>query len=71
MRDMVLMGLISIHQYVADAKAPYKHLVGGIEFIDVIPKNPSGKLLRRLLRDKAKEARQRVLQEAATTKSRL
>ena len=35
----------------------YKHLVG-VEFIDVIPKNPSGKLLRRFLRDKAKEMRE-------------
>ena len=58
-------------QYVSDAKAPYKHLIGGIEFIDVIPKNPSGKLLRRLLRDKAKEARQKILQEANSSKARL
>ena len=58
-------------QYVSDAKAPYKHLDGGIEFIDVILKNPSGKLLRRLLRDKAKEARQRILQEANSSKARL
>ncbi|KAF9646962.1 amp dependent CoA ligase [Thelephora ganbajun] len=60
-----------IAKYVADAKAPYKHLVGGIEFIDIIPKNPSGKLLRRLLRDKAKEARQRIVGEANPTKARL
>jgi acyl-coenzyme A synthetase/AMP-(fatty) acid ligase len=46
-------------------------LAGGIEFIDVIPKNPSGKLLRRLLRDKAKEARKRILEEANTVKTRL
>jgi hypothetical protein len=25
---------------------PYKHLKGGIEFIDAIPKNPSGKMVR-------------------------
>ena len=42
-------------QHVADAKVQYKHLAGGVEFIDVIPKNPSGKLLRRYLRNKAKE----------------
>jgi 4-coumarate--CoA ligase len=43
-------------------KVPYKHLAGGVEFLDAIPKNPSGKLLRRLLRDKAKElkAKQRT-----------
>ena len=71
MWDTVLTTLVSIFQYVADAKAPYKHLVGGIEFTDVIPKNPSGKLLRRLLRDKAKEARQRILKEATIVKTRL
>jgi len=32
-------------------------LKGGVEFIDVVPKSPSGKILRRLLRDKEKEAR--------------
>ncbi len=40
----------------SDHKVNYKHLVG-VEFIDVIPKNPSGKLLRRFLRDRAKEMR--------------
>ena len=38
----------------ADAKVEYKRLAGGIEFIDAIPKNPSGKLLRRVLREKAR-----------------
>ena len=41
-------------QYVADAKVSYKHLKGGLEFVDVIPKNPSGKLLRRVMREMAK-----------------
>lgn len=36
-------------------KVHYKRLAGGVEFVDVIPKNPSGKLLRRVLRDRAKE----------------
>jgi len=70
-RDIVLMKFIFVCQHVADAKVPYKHLVGGIEFIDAIPRNPSGKLLRRLLRDKAKEVRQRFLEEARTTRTRL
>lgn len=30
---------------------------GGVEFTDVIPKSPSGKILRRLLRDRDREAR--------------
>lgn len=46
-----------IAKHVQDHKAHYKWLKGGIEFIDVIPKSPSGKILRRLLRDKEKEAR--------------
>ena len=44
-----------IAKHVEDHKAHYKWLKGGIEFVDTIPKNPSGKLLRRLLRDRAKE----------------
>lgn len=47
----------TLYKYVADHKARYKRLEGGIEFIDVIPKSPSGKILRRMLRDKEKEAR--------------
>ncbi|KAK5656212.1 hypothetical protein OQA88_4973 [Cercophora sp. LCS_1] len=46
-----------ILKHVQDHKAHYKWLKGGIEFIDVIPKSPSGKILRRLLRDKEREAR--------------
>jgi 4-coumarate--CoA ligase len=48
---------ISILQHVADNKVGYKKLAGGVEIIDVIPKNSSGKLLRRVLRDKAREMR--------------
>lgn len=29
----------------------YKQLLGGVEFIDEIPKSPSGKILRRILKD--------------------
>ncbi|KAI0275161.1 amp dependent CoA ligase [Gloeopeniophorella convolvens] len=47
----------SIAKHVADHKVPYKRLAGGVEFIDTIPKNPSGKLLRRLLRDQARALR--------------
>ncbi|KAF4555244.1 AMP-binding enzyme-like protein 3 [Elsinoe fawcettii] len=38
--------------WVADHKAPYKRLRGGIEFVACIPKSPSGKILRRVLRDR-------------------
>ncbi|KAM7222875.1 hypothetical protein V8F06_001773 [Rhypophila decipiens] len=46
-----------IIKHVQDHKAHYKWLKGGVEFIDAIPKSPSGKILRRLLRDREKEAR--------------
>lgn len=46
-----------INKHVQDHKAHYKWLKGGIEFIDAVPKSPSGKILRRLLRDKEREAR--------------
>lgn len=31
-----------------------KRITGGVRFVDVIPKNPSGKILRKILRDQAK-----------------
>ncbi|RYC65745.1 hypothetical protein CHU98_g416 [Xylaria longipes] len=46
-----------ICKYVEEHKARYKWLKGGVEFIDVVPKSPSGKILRRLLKDKEREAR--------------
>jgi acyl-coenzyme A synthetase/AMP-(fatty) acid ligase len=48
-----------IAKHVEEHKARHKWLKGGIEFIDAIPKSPSGKILRRLLRDKEKEARRK------------
>ncbi|KAH7137393.1 hypothetical protein B0J13DRAFT_559593 [Dactylonectria estremocensis] len=47
----------AINQHVEEHKAKHKWLKGGIEFIDVIPKSPSGKILRRVLRDREKQAR--------------
>jgi ribosome assembly protein SQT1 len=49
-----------IAKYVEKHKAHHKWLKGGVEFIDVIPKSPSGKILRRLLRDKDREARRKT-----------
>ncbi|KAH8660818.1 amp dependent CoA ligase-like protein [Tricladium varicosporioides] len=48
-----------ICKHVEEHKARHKWLKGGVEFIDVIPKSPSGKILRRLLRDKEKESRRK------------
>ncbi|KAJ6624199.1 phenylacetyl-CoA ligase [Mycena sp. CBHHK59/15] len=38
---------------IANNRAKYKQLAGGVEFIDAIPRNAAGKLLRRVLRAKA------------------
>ena len=46
-----------IQKHVEEHKAKHKWLGGGVEFIDVIPKSPSGKILRRMLRDKERESR--------------
>jgi len=44
-----------IAKHVEKNKANHKWLRGGIEFIDVVPKSPSGKILRRMIRDKERE----------------
>lgn len=47
----------AILKHVEEHKAPYKWIKGGVEFVDEIPKSPSGKILRRLLRDREKASR--------------
>ncbi|KAJ7496723.1 phenylacetyl-CoA ligase [Mycena latifolia] len=42
-----------LFKHVSTTKSSYKWLTGGIEFVDVIPKSPSGKISRRVLRDQA------------------
>jgi 4-coumarate--CoA ligase len=44
-----------IVDWVAGQVASHKRLRGGVRFIDEVPKSASGKILRRLLKDKAKE----------------
>ncbi|KAI1727781.1 AMP-binding enzyme domain-containing protein [Ditylenchus destructor] len=39
-----------VMDFVKDRLAYYKHLKGGVAFVSEIPKSPSGKILRRLLR---------------------
>ena len=41
-----------IVKFVEERVAPHKKLRGGVEFIDQIPKSPSGKILRRILRSR-------------------
>ncbi|KAE8153544.1 hypothetical protein BDV25DRAFT_127200 [Aspergillus avenaceus] len=50
----------SIKKYVEEHKARHKWLKGGIRFVDAVPKSPSGKILRRLIRDQEKEQRRRA-----------
>lgn len=45
----------SIIKWIRDRKARIKWLEGGVEFIDLIPKSPSGKILRRVLKDGLKK----------------
>ncbi|KAK3685285.1 hypothetical protein B0T22DRAFT_529329 [Podospora appendiculata] len=43
-----------LHEYVNEAFAQHKHLAGGIEFVDALPKTSSGKTQRKVMKDKAK-----------------
>lgn len=49
-----------ISAYVEKTKSRHKWLKGGVEFIDAVPKSPSGKILRRFLRDQEKEKRRKA-----------
>lgn len=40
-----------LKDFVAERVAPFKKL-GGVRFVDSIPKNPSGKILRRIIKQK-------------------
>ena len=44
-----------LDKYMSENAAPYKHLVGGIEFIEAIPKSAAGKILRKELVARYKE----------------
>lgn len=44
-----------IVEYMRGKVAPTKRITGGVVFVDVIPRNPSGKILRKVLRDRAVE----------------
>jgi 4-coumarate--CoA ligase len=40
-----------VKKLISDNLASYKQLTGGVIFLDDIPKSPSGKILKRVLRD--------------------
>lgn len=42
---------VELKLYAARRLAKYKELSGGVKFVDAIPRNVSGKILRRVLRD--------------------
>ena len=44
-----------IAEWTAKQVANHKRLRGGVHFLDAIPKSPSGKILRRILRDEARK----------------
>lgn len=44
-----------IRNFMKDKLAKYKELTGGVQFVSEIPKNASGKILKRLLRERAKK----------------
>lgn len=41
----------NVEVWIEGKLARYKWLLGGVRFVDVIPKSPSGKILKRVLRD--------------------
>ncbi|KAI1385043.1 acetyl-CoA synthetase-like protein [Hypoxylon trugodes] len=49
-----------IIKFIEDRVAQHKRLRGGVRFVDEVPKNASGKLLRRVLKEAAKKEDQRA-----------
>jgi 4-coumarate--CoA ligase len=43
-----------IYKYSSERLAKYKRLDGGVVLVDSIPKTPSGKILKKILRERAK-----------------
>lgn len=47
---------LELADWLSKQVAPHKRLRGGVVFVDKVPKSPSGKILRRLVRDEARKA---------------
>lgn len=54
LQDSHVVSAEDIATWLSQRVAPHKRLTGGVVVTDVIPKNPSGKILRKVLRDRAK-----------------
>ncbi|TNY20897.1 AMP binding protein [Rhodotorula diobovata] len=61
----------TIQKWMAGKVAHYKQLKGGIELVDSVPKSPSGKLLRRILREEAKQEIEAAKKAAASQRASL
>ena len=59
--------LADIKNHMSNYLARYKSLDGGVVFVDSIPKNPAGKILRKALKERANSE----LQSARSTSSKL
>ncbi len=49
-----------IVKFVEGRVSRHKRITGGVVYLEAIPKNPSGKILRKWLREKAKEETKEV-----------
>ncbi len=49
-----------VKQIISTKLASYKALTGGVVFVDEIPKSPSGKILKRVLREQVEEELKKV-----------
>ncbi|CAH2001725.1 unnamed protein product [Acanthoscelides obtectus] len=49
-----------VEKFVEDNVSPQKRLRGGVVFVNEIPKNPTGKILRRVLRERAKNMKSKL-----------
>lgn len=43
-----------LKQFVKERVSAYKQLRGGVIFVDLVPRSPAGKILRKELRERAK-----------------
>ncbi|TKA82652.1 hypothetical protein B0A55_00743 [Friedmanniomyces simplex] len=50
-----VLTVAEVNKYMRERLASYKQLEGGIVFVEAIPKNASGKILKRVLREQAKK----------------